>query len=153
MLTAEQLKVIKEEYSNMDWDDFRENAGDLITREIEIYDAVVIDGVPALVAEVERLQAEVARYKQVYEICEGGMFKAHDWWQASQAKLDRTELAEVKARMENERLRAVLIETKGDILSIGSVINTALGYGETVDLGNLDQKLHEIFLRLSGETA
>lgn len=51
-----QFDAIKEEYSNMDWEDFRENAGDLITREIDIYNTVVIEGVPALVAEVERLR-------------------------------------------------------------------------------------------------
>lgn len=55
-MDQKQFDAIKEEYSNMDWEDFRENAGDLITREIEIYDTVVIEGVPALLTEVERLR-------------------------------------------------------------------------------------------------
>lgn len=56
-MKAEQLQAIKEQYDNMDWESFRENAGELITREIDIYNDVVIDGVPALIAEVERLNA------------------------------------------------------------------------------------------------
>ena len=55
-MTEEQLQVIKEEYSNMDWDDFRENAGDLMDREIDIYNNVVVMGVPTLITEVERLK-------------------------------------------------------------------------------------------------
>lgn len=49
----------------MDWEDFRENAGDLITREIDIYNTVVIEGVPALVAEVERLHQALEKVMEV----------------------------------------------------------------------------------------
>lgn len=67
-----QFDAIKEEYSNMDWEDFRENAGDLITREIDIYNTVVIEGVPALVAEVERLRKALEKVMEVEEpIMEG----------------------------------------------------------------------------------
>ena len=61
-MNQKQLDVIKEEYNNMNWEDFRENAGDLITREIEIYNTVVIEGVPALLAEVERLREALGYY-------------------------------------------------------------------------------------------
>lgn len=64
-MKQEQLNAIKEEYSNMDWEDFRENAGDLITREIEIYNNVVIEGVPALLAEVERLREALEKIMEV----------------------------------------------------------------------------------------
>ncbi len=64
-MNHKQLNAIKEEYSNMDWEDFRENAGDLITREIDIYNTVVIEGVPALVAEVERLHQALEKVMEV----------------------------------------------------------------------------------------
>lgn len=47
----------------MDWEYFRENAGDLLTDEIDIYNTVVIEGVPALIAEVERLNKELNKSK------------------------------------------------------------------------------------------
>lgn len=79
-MNAERLQAIKENYENMNWDDFRENAGVLLQREIDIYDAVVIEGVPALIAEVERLQALA----------------------------DFEVKCTIKANQENERLRAAL---------------------------------------------
>ncbi|AVK98868.1 hypothetical protein LSP03_19690 [Lysinibacillus sphaericus] len=62
-MNQEQLNAIKKEYSNMDWEYFRENAGDLLTDEIDIYNTVVIEGVPALIAEVERLNKELNKSK------------------------------------------------------------------------------------------
>lgn len=61
-MNTEQLNAIKKEYSNMNWEDFRENAGDLLTDEIDIYNTVVIDGVPVLIAEVERLREALSIY-------------------------------------------------------------------------------------------
>ncbi len=69
----------------MDWEDFRENAGDLITREIDIYNTVVIEGVPALVAEVERLHQALEKVMEVEEpIMEG--------WETSAYKIAREAL-------------------------------------------------------------
>lgn len=56
------------------------------------------------VTDVQILIAEVERYKNVYEICERGMFKAHDLYKDTQEKLGQVELAEAKARMEIEQL-------------------------------------------------
>ncbi len=84
-MNHKQLNAIKEEYSNMDWEDFRENAGDLITREIDIYNTVVIEGVPALVAEVERLHQALEKVMEVEEpIMEG--------WETSAYKIAREAL-------------------------------------------------------------
>ena len=55
------------------------------------------------------------------------------------------------ANDENKRLREALGKTRSDILSIGEIISIAVGCGETVDLSNLNEKLHEMFLRLDGE--
>ncbi|MEK4702028.1 hypothetical protein MKX47_21245 [Solibacillus sp. FSL R7-0668] len=46
----------------------------------------------------------VDRYKESYEICERGMHRAHDLYKDSQEKLDKVELAEVKARFELEQM-------------------------------------------------
>ena len=43
-------------------------------------------------------------YKECYEICVRGMHRAHDLYKDSQEKLDKVELAEVKARFELERM-------------------------------------------------
>lgn len=58
--------------------------------------------------DVPTLIAEVKRYKELFEICEKGMLKANDMLKEAHNKLDCTELAEVKVRMEVERLREAL---------------------------------------------
>lgn len=101
-MNEQQLQAIKEEYNNMDWEEFRENAGDLTQREIDIYDTVVIEGLPTLIVEVEKL---------------------HDTFN----------------------------EIKLDILSVSEMINVAMMYDENIDLSLLNDKLHQIYLRLDGE--
>lgn len=95
-MNQKQFNAIKEEYSNMDWEDFREGAGDLLTREFDIYNTVVIEGVPALIAEVERLQKRLAQTEKCYEIMEKATFKASEML--------------TDARNENEKLREALRE-------------------------------------------
>ncbi|MER2119239.1 MAG: hypothetical protein ABS935_03170 [Solibacillus sp.] len=63
---------------------------------------------PQLAEAIDRIidvkSKAVDRYKESYEICERGMFKAHDLFKATQEKLDQVELAEVKARIEMEAI-------------------------------------------------
>lgn len=105
MMRQKQIDSIKEEYSNMNWEDFRENAGDLITREIDIYNTVVIEGVPALLEEIERLQIELTKTDKCYGIIEKAAFKANELL--------------IETRKENEQLREALekSETKCKHLS------------------------------------
>ncbi|MFF5993436.1 hypothetical protein AAGS61_01620 [Lysinibacillus sp. KU-BSD001] len=72
------------------------------------------EDVPALIAEIERLQASLELTEKCYEICERGMFKANDMFIETKNKLDQVELAEAKMRMENERLREVLKQVLED---------------------------------------
>lgn len=84
-MDQKQFNAIKEEYSNMDWEDFRESAGDLLTREVDIYNTVIIEGVPALIAEVERLHQALAKVMEVEApIMEG--------WETSVYKIAREAL-------------------------------------------------------------
>lgn len=55
-MTEQELQAVKNNYGSTDWESFRDDAGDLLQIEIDIYDAVVIEGIPALIAEVERLR-------------------------------------------------------------------------------------------------
>lgn len=57
--------------------------------------------VPSLIAEVERRQKHLALSRRCYSIMEKAAFRLQD-------KVDALELAEAKARMENERLRGAL---------------------------------------------
>lgn len=53
------LAEIQDNYESMDWEDFRDAAGDLTSREIEIYDKTLLEDVPALIEEVSKLKALV----------------------------------------------------------------------------------------------
>lgn len=63
---------------------------------------------PKLAEAIDRIidakSKAVDRYKECYEICERGMHRAHDLYKDSQEKLDKVELAEVKARFELEQM-------------------------------------------------
>lgn len=53
------LTEIQDNYESMDWEGFRDAAGDLTSREIEIYDKTLLEDVPALIEEVSKLKALV----------------------------------------------------------------------------------------------
>lgn len=53
------LAEIQDNYESMDWEDFRDAAGDLTSLEIEIYDKTLLEDVPALIEEVSKLKALV----------------------------------------------------------------------------------------------
>ena len=64
------MEHIKSAYENMSWEDYRDNAGDLNEREIEIYDTVVIEGVPAPLHEVEKLKEAMMYACEMHNIGE-----------------------------------------------------------------------------------
>lgn len=56
------LEEIKENYDSMNWEDFRDCAGDLVQREIDIYDKAIINDFPKMLKEIKKLRKALEFY-------------------------------------------------------------------------------------------
>lgn len=106
------LEEIKENYGNMDWEDFRDCYSEgMLQEEMDIYDKTLLEDVPALIAEVERLRnIEQSTHHYIEEIQQFAKERKKSYESYGELHEKYSELYREKHKVEyeNKRLREAL---------------------------------------------